>query len=107
MELSFEDLSKKTVAQLREIAEGIEDDAVHGYRTMHKEQLVAALCKALGIEAHKHHVVVGVDKSKTKARIRDLKIQRDTALQAHDHKQLKQIRHQIHRLKHRLRKAMI
>jgi len=70
-------------------------------------QLVAALCKALGIEAHEHHDVVGIDKSKMKARIRELRAQRDTALQAHDHKQLHVIRCQIHRLKHRLRRATI
>ncbi len=107
MEFTFKDLSKKSVTQLREVAEGIEHDTVHGYMTLHKEQLVAALCKALGIEAHEHHDVVGVDKSTMKARIRELRAQRDTALQAHDHKQLHVIRRQIHRLKHRLRRTTI
>ncbi len=72
---------------------------MHGYMTLHKEQLVAALCKALGIEAHEHHDVVGVDKRKMKARFRELRAQRDTVLLAHNHKQLHVIRRQIHRLR--------
>ena len=107
MEFSFDDLTHKAVGELREIAEGIEHEALHGYTTMHKDHLVPALCKALGIEAHEHHTVVGVDKGRVKARIRNLKLQRDAALEAHDHQQLKSIRRQIHRLKHGLRTATL
>ncbi|MFQ5690903.1 MAG: hypothetical protein ACE5HQ_11615 [Gemmatimonadota bacterium] len=103
----FEELKAQTVAQLREIAEGIEHDAVHGYRTMHKEQLVEALCEALGIEAHAHHEVVGIDKSAIKARIRELKKRRDEALAARDGAELKRVRRQIRRLKGKLRRAMV
>ena len=39
---------------------------------MHKEELLVALCTALGIQAHEHHEVVGIDKSKVKAKIRAL-----------------------------------
>ncbi len=52
MEHTFEELHKKTVADLREIAAGIEHDALHGHTTMHKDPLLKALCTALGIEAH-------------------------------------------------------
>ncbi len=107
MEHTFEELSKTTVAQLRKIASGLENEALRGYSTMHKEQLVEALCTALGIEAHQHHEVVGVDKKTIKAQIRKLKLDRDAALGAHDRKQLKAIRRQIRRLKHRLRKATV
>jgi len=107
MAYTYEELSNKTVAQLREIAEGIEHDALHGYTTMHKEQLLPALCDALGIEAHEHHDVVGVDKTKIKQRIRALKQQRDAALAAHDSAELKRIRRQIHRLKRRIKKATV
>ena len=71
-ELTYEQLKHKTVAELREMAKGIEHEAVQGYTQMNKEHLIAALSKALGIQ-HEHHDVVGVDKSSIKARIRELK----------------------------------
>ncbi len=50
-EFQFEDLSKKTVAQLREIAEATEHEALQDPAKMPKEELLAALCQALGIES--------------------------------------------------------
>ena len=66
---------------------------------MHKEQLLPAICKALGIEAREHHEVVGVDKGKVKSEIRGLKEKRAKALEAHDSSELKKIRRELHRLK--------
>ena len=106
-ELSFEDLKSKTVAQLRELAAGIEHDAVHGYTTMHKEPLLHALCVALGIEEHVHHEVVGINKSRVKRQIRALKEERSAALAAHDSAELKRLRRQIRGLKRRIKKATI
>lgn len=107
MSYTFEELHAKTVAQLREIATGIEHDALSGYTTMHKEDLLQALCTALGIEAHVHHEVVGIDKAKIKAQIRELKQQRDSAVASGDKKELKQIRRRIHRLKRKIRRATV
>lgn len=107
MEHSYEELHKKTVAQLRDIAEKIEHEAVVGYSTMHKDELVPAICTALGIEAHEHHEIVGIDKSAVKARIRALKSERDAALAAGDGKQLKRVRRKIHRLKRKMHKATL
>lgn len=107
MAYTYEELSNMTVAQLREIAEGVDHDAVRGYTTMHKDELVRGLCDALGIEAHEHHKVVGVNKTRIKQRIRALKKQRDAALAAHDSDELKRIRRQIHRLKRRIKKATV
>jgi DNA-binding IclR family transcriptional regulator len=104
---TWEELHDMTVTRLREIAAGLEHEELHGYRTMHKEQLLPALCHALGIEDHAHHVVVGIDKSAIKAKIRELKVQRDAALAAGDSKQLKRIRRRIHRLKRELHKATV
>jgi hypothetical protein len=104
---TYEELHSMTVAQLREIAEGIEHDAVHGFSTMHKEHLLPALCEALGIEAHVHHEVVGIDKAKVKAEIRELKLERKAALEAGDHEQLRRVRRRVHRLKGKLRRATI
>ncbi len=106
-EHTFEELHQLTVAQLKEIAKGIKHDALHGYATMHKDQLVPALCEALGIEAHAHHEVMGIDKRAVKARILQLKTERDAALEAKDHKQLKLSRRRIRRLKRKIRKATV
>jgi len=50
-EYTFEDLSKKTVAQLRKIADGMEHEGLQDPAKMPKKELLAALCQALGIEA--------------------------------------------------------
>jgi DNA-binding IclR family transcriptional regulator len=106
MELTYEQLKHKTVAELRELAKGIEHEAVQGYTQMNKEHLISALSTALGIQ-HEHHEVVGVDKASIKARIRQLKTQREAALAARDHAQLKAVRRTIHRLKRQLHKATV
>ena len=87
MPYTIEELKHKTLADLRDIAKGIEHDAVQGYTQMNKPHLIGALAKALGIQ-HEHHDVIGVDKSDIKARIRELKTQREAALTAHDRAQL-------------------
>lgn len=107
MAYTFEQLSQMTVAQLREIAQGIEHEAVKGFSTMHKEKLLPALCQAMSIEAHVHHHVVGLNKAQVKAEIRELKKKRDAAITARDKKQLKAVRRRIHRLKLRMRRATV
>src|SRR5260370_35273763 len=72
MEYTLEQLKHKTVVELREIAKGIEHEAVQGYTQLNKEHLLVAISKALGIQ-HEHHEVVGVDKAAIKSRIRELK----------------------------------
>ena len=103
---TFEELKHKTVAELRDMAKGIEHDAVQGYTQMNKEHLVVAISKALGIQ-HEHHEVIGVDKASIKSRIRELKVKREAALAAHDHAQLKAVRRNIHRLKRQIHKATV
>jgi hypothetical protein len=108
MSFTFEELRKKTVAELRDIAKGIEHDAVQGYTQMNKEHLVPAICKALGIDTHvHHHVEDAFDKTRIKARIRALKAERDRALQAHDHEKLHMLRRELHVLNHRIRVHMV
>lgn len=107
MEYTFKDLKSKTVAQLKEIAKGLEHEAVQGYTQLNKADLLQAVCTALGVDMHEHHEVQGVDKSKVKARIKELKVERDKALEAKDHAQLKAVRTRIKRLKKTLRKAMV
>ncbi|HET6342154.1 MAG TPA: hypothetical protein VFG78_08215 [Gemmatimonadota bacterium] len=104
---TYEELHKMTIGQLREIAAGIEDDRLQGHSQLHKEQLLPVLCQVLGVEAHAHHEVVGVDKSKVKTEIRELKARRDAALEARDTDELRRVRRRIHRLKGQLRRATV
>ena len=106
MPYTIEELKHKTLADLRDIAKGIEHEAVQGYTQMNKQHLIAGLATALGIQ-HEHHDVIGVDKSGLKARIRELKTQREAAIAAHDRAQLKVVRRTIHRLKRRIHKATV
>lgn len=107
MAYTFRELEEKTVAELRAIASGLEHEAVQGYTQMNKERLLAALCRALGLEMRERHQVVGVDKTAIKAQIRRMKAQRDAALVAKDAHGLKSSRVAIKKLKRRLRKAMV
>ena len=101
---SYEELRKKTIAELRDIAKGVENqEAVQGFSQMNKEHLLPALCKALGIDTHGHHHVEGIDKAGIKAKMRELRKQRDAALEQHDHDVLKSVRRQIHRLNRQIR----
>ena len=104
---TYEELKRKTVGQLREMAKGIEHEAVQGYTQMNKDHLLVAICNALHIDLHEHHHVVGINKAEIKSRIKAFKQKRDEAIAAHDHKQLKSIRRTIHHLKRRLHKATV
>jgi 16S rRNA C967 or C1407 C5-methylase (RsmB/RsmF family) len=107
MEHSYEQLHKMTAAKLKEIAKGLDSEHVRGYSTMHKEHLVEAICKATGIDAFEHHVAKSANKSEMKAEIRQLKVERDSALEAKDRKKLKEVRRKIHHLKVKLRKTAV
>jgi len=107
MEHTHHALKEKTVADLREIAKGIQHDAVQGYSQMNKEHLLVAICAALEIPIHDHHDVVGIDKPALKARIRALKKERDAAIEAGDHAKLEAVRNHIHGLNRQIRKHMV
>lgn len=104
---SYEELKDMTVAQMREVATGVEHEALQGYTQLRKEELLHALCLAYGLEEHIHHEVVGINKSRVKGRIAVLKGQRDEALAAGDKVALKRARRKIHRLKRKIRRATI
>lgn len=106
-EHSYEELKHMNVDQLREIAEGIDSPEVQGYTQMNKEHLIEAICKALHIDMHAHHEVVGIDKKVVKAKIADLKVKRDEALAAKDRAGLKKYRRKIHHLKRSLHRATV
>jgi hypothetical protein len=107
MTFTYEELKKKSLEELKELAKGIEHDAVKGFTQMNKEHLLPGICAALGIDTRVHHVVIGIDKAAIKAKIQQLKTERDKALGAHDHKRLKRVRRQIHTLKRRIHAATV
>ena len=106
---TYEELKGKTIDELREIAKGIEHEAVKGYTQMNKDHLLPALCKALGIEFHKHphHAAVGIDKPKMKARMHAIKAEKAKAIEGGDSKKLKSLRREYHRLNRRIRAATV
>ncbi len=107
MSYTFDELKGKTVAELREIAAGIEHEAVKGYTQLNKEHLLTALCTALNIDTHTRHKskVAGLDKANIKTQMKALKKTRDATLEKHDHAGLKAVRRQLHELRRSLRKA--
>lgn len=108
MATTYQELRRKSVAELREIAKGIDHEAVHGYTQMNKEHLLPAICKALGIDMHAHHhVESGFNKQHIKARMRELRAERHKALEAHDSKKLKSLRRELHALNHRVRAHIV
>jgi hypothetical protein len=106
MAYTFKDLKHMTVAQLREIAAGIEHEAVKGYTQLNKEHLLAAICTALGIDTFEHHVAKASDKSSIKAKIKELKKTRNAASKGKREESVK-IRRKIKSLKKKLRKAVV
>ena len=107
MDYTYHDLKHKRVAELRDIARDMDAPEVQGYTQMNKDHLLESICKALHIEMHEHHDVVGVDKTKIKVKIRSLKKERDKALEGKDADKLKTIRKQIKDYKNKLRRAMV
>jgi DNA-binding IclR family transcriptional regulator len=100
---TYHDLKVKTIQELRDIAKDVQHDAVQGYSQMNKDHLLPALCQALGIPTHEHHDVKGIDKPAIKAKMRDLKKEREAALAGHDRAALKNVRRQMHRLNRQIR----
>ena len=107
MDYTFDELKHKNVGQLREIAKEIEHEAVQGYTQLNKEHLLEAICKALNIDMHVHHEIVGVDKAKIKKEIRALKKLRDEAIANKKKADLIKARKKIRDLKKTLRKAAV
>lgn len=104
---TFSELKKKNVGELREIAKDIEHEAVQGYTQLNKDHLLEAICKALNIDMHVHHDVVGVDKAKIKLDIRATKKERDEAIKAKKPDDIIKARRKIRFLKKQLRKATV
>ncbi len=104
---TFEELKHKTVVELREIAKGVEHEAVEGASQMNKDHLLKALCTALNIEMHAHHDVVGIDKAAIKVRIRELQKKRDAILASAERTELRGVLRQIHALKRTIRRATV
>lgn len=101
--MDYHELEKTTAGKLREMA--TEQTDLKGVTGMSKERLVDALADKLGIEKP-HKVVVGIDKTSIKAKIRELKKQRAEALVSKDREKLHATRRELHKLRHKLHKAI-
>lgn len=107
MAYTYDQLSKMTASQLKDLAHQHETDELQGVAMMHKDKLLPLLCNVFGIEVPHHHVE-GIDKTKVKLEIRALKKKRDEILSTKEGKdQLGEIRRKIHELKRELRRHMV
>ncbi len=104
---TYEELKHKKVTELREIAKGLEHEAVKGYTQLNKDHLLKALCTALGMDMHAHHHAEGIDKAKVKTRINELQKKRDAILASKERGGLRPLLREIHGLKHALRRATV
>ena len=105
---TYEELKHKTVAELREIAKGLEHEAVKGYTQMNKDHLLVGVCKALGLDMHvHHHHEAGAERGKIKAKIKALKKKRNEILALPQRDGLNLVLREIHGLKHRLRRPTL
>ena len=101
---TYEELKHKTIADLREIARGLDHEAVKGFSQLNKEHLLPGLCTALGIDSHEHHHVVGgFDKRAAKKKLRALRTEKRSALETGDRARVKALRRRIHRINHQIR----
>ena len=103
MAYTYDELKGKTVAELREIAAGVQHEAVTGYTQLNKDHLLAALVKALSLDIHAHKKASGGDKVALKAAIRKAKSARDTALEGKDRTAQRAAQNEIRALKRKIR----
>jgi len=102
--MEWKDLEKMTVLKLRE--EALKFPEIEGVHGKNKEQLMNELAKSLGIEKPQVHFAEKIvhTKSDLKHKIKELKTERDKVLHAHDPEKLHDVRRQVHKLKHEIRK---
>jgi len=99
--MDWHELAKMKITELREMAK--EKTSLSGVTGLHKDQLVEALAKELGIDKP-HKVAHGEEKTKLKAAIRALKAERDQAISSKNAETLRRTRVKIHRVKRQLRR---
>ena len=104
---TYEELKHKTLAELRDLAKDLDHEAVKGFTQMNKDHLLPALCQALHIDAHAHHHAVGTEKAGLKAKLRQLKAERDEAIETGDRARLKAIRRQRHSITRQIRQHLV
>jgi hypothetical protein len=103
METKEKPLEKMTVKDLKEVAKAIpEITGVHG---MKKDELIVAIKEAKGIEDKPVKKKADASLSQLKTKIKQLKAQRQAALEASDKKMATIYRRQISRLKKKTRRA--
>lgn len=104
MEHTYDELKHKNVDQLREIAAEV---GLTGYTQKNKDHLLQEICEKLGLEMRHIIEIKGIDKAAVKAKIREIKVKRQAALEAKDTAGLKLARKRIRRLKRKMRRAMV
>jgi hypothetical protein len=99
--MDWHELEKMKVTDLREMAK--EKLNLTGVTGLNKAALVETIAKEMGIDKP-HKVAEGEGKTQIKQKIRTLKAKRDEARDRRDKTALYEARHEIHKLRRRLRK---
>ena len=102
--MEWKDLEKMTVLKLRE--EALKFPQIEGVHGKNKEQMMDELAGMLGIEKPHTRFTENIvhTKADLKAKIQELKSERDKLLVARDHKKLHEVRREMHELKHTIRR---
>ena len=102
--MEWKDLEKMTVLKLRE--EALKFPEIEGVHGKNKEQLMDELAKAMAIEKPHVHFAEKIvhTKSDLKHKIQELKSERDKLLHAQNYDKLHDVRREMHKLKHEIRK---
>lgn len=99
--MDWHELEKKKVDELRELAK--EKTALEAVSGLHKEELVEKIAEAMGIP-RPHKVVEASDKGRIKQHIRELKSERDLALEEKDAERYRRLLKRLRCEKRRLRR---
>ena len=102
--MEWKDLEKMTVLKLRE--EALKFPRIESVHGKNKEQLMEEIAAQLGIEKPHVHWADQVvhTKSELKHKIHELKAERNKLVAEHDHARLRDVRREMHELKHTIRK---
>jgi hypothetical protein len=99
--MDWHELEKMKVTDLREMAK--DKFNLTGVTGLNKAALVEAIAKEMGIEKP-HKVAEGANKTQIKQAIRAMKVKRNAAQEQHDKAAMNEARHEIHKLRRKLRK---
>lgn len=78
-----------------------------GFQVAEKAELLTLVCEVVGVDAHERNPVNDIGKAAVKAQMHELRVPRNLAIEAHNHKELKTVRRGLHRLNGKIRRFTV